>query len=72
MSTQSSPERHKTTGLPQSHLGYCHTEENDPGAELLCLGIRNKLKSVSKLLLKKKNKKSTEVKIGNECRQMQT
>lgn len=40
--------------LPESHVGYCHTEENDPGAELLCLGIRNKLKSVSKFLLKKK------------------
>lgn len=68
MSAQSSPQRHKIIGLPESHLGYYCTEENDPGAELLCLGIRNKLKSVSKFLLKK----STQVKIGNECRQMQT
>ena len=55
--------------FPEFHLGCCHIEENDPGAELLCLGIRNKLKCVSKFLLKKK---STQVKIGNDCRQMQT
>jgi len=69
MSAEISPWRHKIMSFPEFHLGCCHIEENDPGAELLCLGIRNKLKCVSKFLLKKK---STQVKIGNDCRQMQT
>lgn len=66
MSSQSSPQRHKILGLPQSHLGHCHAEENNPGAELLCLGLRNKW-NVSKLLLKI----STQVKIRHECGQIE-